>query len=125
MANVEADLEAGANPNARHEFDHTPLHGASRGGTLAVLRTLLDAGADRTTMSDSGKTPLFGAAKAYDLANIQTLLKAGADIMARDKYDETALTWRRAVAHRRRYKRFSMLEPMPRPRVRAGRRHGI
>ena len=87
-ADVQAELDAGADVMIQNRSGNTPLHYAVRSGTPAHIQALLDAGADVMALNRSGNTPLDSASTAD---NIQTLLTVGADVMARDKDDWTPL----------------------------------
>ena len=94
-ADVQAELDGGADVMARNKFGHTPLLWAAEHGTPAIIQALLAAGADVMARTDTGWTPLNSAALAGTVtfnakpANIQALLDAGADAKAKSKYGET------------------------------------
>ena len=79
-ADVQAELDGGADVMARNKFGHTPLLWAAEHGTPANIQALLAAGADVMARTKTGNTPLHNADTP---ANIQALLAAGADVMAR------------------------------------------
>ena len=79
-------LAAGADPNARDEFnEETPLHMASWGKSVRVL---LEAGADPHARTKRGETPLHSIKGPVA---IQALIDAGADLEARDGRGRTPL----------------------------------
>ena len=85
-------LRAGADLNARGEYDNTPLHLAAwRTKDPSVVAVLLKAGADLAAQNEGKFTPLHAAAVNENSAVIRMLLKAGADLHARDKYRSTPL----------------------------------
>ena len=50
-------LDAGADVNARDEFDPTPLHDAARNGNRPAIIALLEADADPNARDKLGMTP--------------------------------------------------------------------
>ena len=58
---VRALLEAGADPNARHARDETPLHWAASSDDVDVASALIDGGADIEAPDGSIGTPLDNA----------------------------------------------------------------
>ena len=88
-ADVQAELNKGADVMAREETGVTPLHLAAFHGTPVNIQALLAAGADVMARDETGWTPLhlaFGPA-----VNIEALLAAGADVMARNNTGQTPL----------------------------------
>ena len=57
VADVQAELDGGADLMARNKYGETPLHGAAQYGTSANIQPLLDAGADAKAKNKLGKTP--------------------------------------------------------------------
>ena len=95
---ITALLQAGADVNARSEWDRTALHEAAEHGTLGVVRVLLEAGAEvdaRPRRFDDffrgSPTPLHLAARTPDPEVAAALLEAGADVDARGRQGETPL----------------------------------
>ena len=66
-------LENGAKPNVRTNYGETPLHAASRCGSLEVVRLLLKYGADVGPENGKGKTP-FQVASEGGLHEVSKLL---------------------------------------------------
>ena len=108
VADVEACLQAGADPNARNKDSWAPLHLAIRySRNLAVIEALLEAGADPNAWHPSSTapaaqpspvspkhsgTPLHRAVLSIENPSvIEALLKAGANPNARNFYEATPL----------------------------------
>ena len=87
-ADVQAELDGGADVMARTEYGNTPLHSAALSGSPANVQALQAAGADVMARTEGGWTPLHGAGNPEV---IQALLNAGADVMARDWEGATPL----------------------------------
>ena len=90
-ADLQAELDGGADVTAQSLDGGIPLHWAAQAGYLANIQALLDAGADVMARDEIGRTPLHSAALEGSPANIQSLLAAGADVMARDRDGWTPL----------------------------------
>ena len=60
LAGVQAELDKGANVNAKM-WRRTPLHSATAGGHTEIAELLIDNGADVNAKNDSGATPLHWA----------------------------------------------------------------
>ena len=85
-ADVQAELDAGADVKARNKFGHTPLLYAAEHGTPAIIQALLAAGADVMARDEFGLTPLHSAAQCFSFCRagvIQILFTAGADAKAK------------------------------------------
>ena len=61
-ADVQAELDGGADLMVRNKYGETPLHYAARFGNPAKIQSLLDADADVMAWDRSGETPLHYAA---------------------------------------------------------------
>ena len=83
-ADLQAELDAGANVMARTNDGATPLHYASQQGTGETIKALLAAGADITARHECGSTPLHSAAANGTTETIKVLLAGGADVMAEE-----------------------------------------
>ena len=85
-------LEMGADPNARANGGHVPLHYAVRLWSEALVAALLGALADVNARDHSGFTPLHMAAQSPGgPAVVEALLHAGAEVDARDSTGRTPL----------------------------------
>ena len=56
-ADVQAELDAGAEVAAKDQYGSTPLHEASGNGSADGIQALLDAGADPKIKDDLNKEP--------------------------------------------------------------------
>ena len=93
---VELLLHLGADPNARDQWEHTPLYfvgNASHGAYgAAVVRVLARGGANVNAQENLKHcTPLHMAARRGNVAIAEALLDCGADVEARDKLGDTPL----------------------------------
>jgi hypothetical protein len=88
-ADVQAELDGGADVTARTEYGNTPLHYAAFNGTPANIQALIAAGADVMARNEIGITPLHSAAWSHNPVTIQPLLDAGADAKAKNKEGKT------------------------------------
>jgi ankyrin repeat protein len=62
VADAEAAIEAGADPNAKTDWRRTPLHLAAKNGNTDIARLLIEKGADPNARDDLQLTPLHIAA---------------------------------------------------------------
>ena len=91
---VRALLSAGADPNARNEFEVTPLHTVAVGylsSHTQIASELLDSGADVNSRDDMGVTPLHRAAGGKNVETTRVLIAGSADVDARDESGYTPL----------------------------------
>jgi ankyrin repeat protein len=91
---AERLLAAGADPNARNDYEATPLGEAAVVGNVAMIRRLLEAGADPEGANSDGQTPLMVIARTSNVEAAELLLKRGAKVDTREKWrGQTALMW--------------------------------
>ena len=90
-ADLQAELDAGADFMARTNYGDTPLHRVSSSGNSLFIIALLDAGADVMARDNGGNTPLHETAGCGSPDNIQALLDAGTKINARANDGSTPL----------------------------------
>jgi ankyrin repeat protein len=88
---VRAQLQAGADINARDSGQRTALLNAVRGGQLAVVRALIEAGANLDLRDLEGRSALMEAARRKEALPALDLVAAGADVNLTDKDGWTAL----------------------------------
>ena len=94
-ADLQAELDAGANVMARTNDGATPLHYASQQGTTETIKALLAGGADVMAEEADGWTPLHRAASCFSCEpeNIQILLAAGASVTTTYEDGKTPLDY--------------------------------
>ena len=92
-AQMQADLDNGADPMARGENGLTPLHfAASKPARFA--KTLLKFGARFDVQDDNGNQPIhFAAINKVDTQTLEILLTYGADIEAQNQPGWTPIHW--------------------------------
>ena len=90
-ADVQAELDAGADVMARNEYGTTPLHWAAGYSTLANIKALIAAGADVMARDNYGYTTLLWAAKGANEDVVRFLISSGVGIDARSLGGDTPL----------------------------------
>jgi ankyrin repeat protein len=91
VGQIRAQLDAGADVNARDGGQRTALLHAVRGGQLAAVRALIEAGAGLDERDQDGRTALMEAARRKEAMPALDLVAAGADVNVTDKDGWTAL----------------------------------
>jgi ankyrin repeat protein len=87
LAGVQAQLKAGADPNAAQGDGLTALHIAAQTGNLEIARVLVGARANVSAKTRLGDyTPLHLAAGGGHTTVVRALIDAGADVNAVTKY---------------------------------------
>jgi ankyrin repeat protein len=92
-AELLAQLDAGADIEARGDHDETPLIAAVMGKQLETARALIERGADINAVTRIGATALVCAAVRGDVETTRLLIEHGADVTATDPAGHTPLTW--------------------------------
>lgn len=69
----------------------TPLHSASRNGSLRAVQVLLDARADINALDGYGETALVLASRGRNTSICKTLIEAGADIKVKTQKGQSVL----------------------------------
>ena len=75
---VELLLDLGADPNAKDNYDWTPLHWASHYGKTEAIELLLKAGSDVDAKNNNGYTPLHLTSSNGKTEAIELLKRFGA-----------------------------------------------
>ena len=91
VGQVRAQLQAGADVNARDGSQRTALLNAVRGGQLGVVRALIEVRANLDLRDLEGRTALMEAARRKEAMPALDLVAAGADVNLADKEGWTAL----------------------------------
>jgi ankyrin repeat protein len=91
VGQIRAQLQAGADVNARDGSQRTALLHAVRGGQLAAVRALIEAGAGLDERDPDGRSALMEAARRKEAMPALDLVAAGADVNVADKDGWTAL----------------------------------
>ena len=86
---VQAELDKGADVNAKDDGGMTPLHHAVMFGRKEVAELLIANGADVNAKDDRGRTPLHWANSTKEIADL--LIAEGANVNAKTKFGETPL----------------------------------
>jgi ankyrin repeat protein len=94
---VKRLIDAGAELDAKNNFDRTPLYIAAANGHAEITRLLIDAGAELDARNKYGRTPLYAAAANGHTEIAKLLIDAGAKLDARDKDDWTPLHYAAAI----------------------------
>lgn len=89
---LEALISLRSNIEARNVDGETPLHVASRRGSVETVKFLLDNGADIEARDNRGETPLAHAVLYWGFSeNMSLLLERGADVNSRNNRGNTPL----------------------------------
>lgn len=94
-------LDQGADPNSKDDFDLTALHGASKKGHHKVVEFLLERRAHVNAQASAlhGEMPLHYACKYGHRTVVQLLLKSGASMTAVTTEGRTPWHWARKKQH--------------------------
>src|SRR5271154_3733169 len=86
-AQITADIQSGADVNAKDNNGYSPLmFAADHNSNTDVIKALINAGADVNAKDNGGFTPLIFAASYNKNSDMITILiKAGANVNATDK----------------------------------------
>lgn len=85
VAAIEAEIEAGADVDARDKYGQTALMLAAPRGHEAVIRRLIDAGADLNVTAKFGLSAVMLAVVNLKPAVAEALAEAGADLSLRGR----------------------------------------
>jgi ankyrin repeat protein len=91
VGQIRAQLQSGADVNARDGGQRTPLLHAVRGAHLPAVRALIEAGAGLDERDPEGRTALMEAARRKEAMPAMDLVAAGADVNIADRDGWTAL----------------------------------
>ena len=91
VADADALLDAGADPNTRLSYGKTVLMAAAKAGAAGLASRLIERGADVNARNDNGGTALMFAAIPGDAETMALLIDRGADVNATGHFNWTAL----------------------------------
>jgi len=80
---VKQHLAAGADVNAKDEWEDTPLHNAASSGHKEIAELLITKGVDVNAKDFLGGTPLHNAANGGHKEIVELLITNGANVNAR------------------------------------------
>jgi ankyrin repeat protein len=96
---VKRLVDKGANPNARNNYNYTPMQAAAVVADPAVVKLLLKAGADPDSTANNGQTALMTVVRSGNVEAAKELLDHGAHVNAKETLrNQTALMWAAAKA---------------------------
>ena len=84
LSGVQAELDKGADVNAKALGGYTPLRFAARFGRMEIVELLIANGADVNAKDQDGRTPLHFAAGKCHKEIAELLIASGADVNAKD-----------------------------------------
>jgi ankyrin repeat protein len=91
---VQALLARDADPDARNDYDATPMTVASEHGNFPVMQALVAAGGDIESPNGEGQTLLMAVARTGNTATAKLLLEQGAKVNAIENWGgQSALMW--------------------------------
>lgn len=72
-------MDNGQSPRLTNSIGDTPLHIASKTGSIDIVKILLEYGANPNSINSAGMTPLHHAVKYDQVEVVKSLLNCGAD----------------------------------------------
>lgn len=100
LEKVKQLLEEGADVNARNQYMETPLHVASIGKNVEVVRTLIEAKANVDAVAvggDSKRTPIFWYIYPDDHEGVWEIIKANCDLTFQNELGQTPLEFAKEI----------------------------
>ena len=89
--NYLLDKEADKFISLNGQLEWNLLHGASLGGNVAIIETMLSHGLDVNSKDSDGNTPLMGPALFGNMVAVNYLLDKGADTSLKGQYGRNLL----------------------------------
>ena len=91
VADIQKNIDSGADLNPKDALDRTPLHIAAFYGRTRIIERLIASGADVNAKDHIGMTPLHAAVISGGRQSVQLLLDRQADLAAQTEAGQTAL----------------------------------
>ena len=88
---VQAEIEAGADVDARSKMEWTPLHAATVGEQAVVASILLQNGADVNAVDVWNNPPIYYAILLENAQLVELYLNAGADLSYRSAFENETI----------------------------------